>query len=81
MGRTKLLPHFRIEKRYNLPSFGSLGRKARSASGREFLSEAKEMLAEARTVEAFRQARALVLPLEHGFSMERVAAIAGVSRG
>jgi transposase len=54
---------------------------ARPASGREFLAKAKEVLAKAKTVEEFRQAQALILPLEYGFSIEQVAAVTGVSRG
>ncbi|MDR0477829.1 MAG: winged helix-turn-helix domain-containing protein [Desulfobulbaceae bacterium] len=54
---------------------------ARPSSGGEFLAEAKAMLAKAKTVEELRQAQAVILPLEYGFSMERVAAITGVSRG
>jgi transposase len=54
---------------------------ARPASGREFLAEAKAILAKAKTVEELRQAQALILPLEHGFSIEQVAAVTGVSRG
>jgi transposase len=54
---------------------------ARPASGREFLAMAKEMLAKAKSVEELRQAQALILPLEYGFSIEQVAAVTGISRG
>ena len=54
---------------------------ARPASGREFLANAKECLAKAQTVGEFRQAQAVILPLEFGFSMDQVAAIIGVSQG
>jgi transposase len=54
---------------------------ARPASGKEFLAEAKGMLAKAKTIEEFRQAQALILPLEYGFSIEQVAAVTGISRG
>ena len=53
----------------------------RSASGREFLSSAKELLGKAKTVEELRQAQALILPLEYGFSIDEVAAVTGISRG
>ena len=54
---------------------------ARPASGKEVLAKAKEALAKARTAEELRQAQAVILPLEFGFSMEQVAAVIGVSRG
>jgi len=54
---------------------------ARPASGREFLAKAKEMLAKAQSAGELRQAQALILPLEYGFSIEQVAAVTGVSRG
>ena len=54
---------------------------ARPASGREFLTKAKEMLATAKTAEELRSAQALILPLEYGFSIEQVAAVTGISRG
>jgi len=54
---------------------------ARPASGKEVLAKAKEALARARTAEELRQAQAVILPLEFGFSMEQVAALIGVSRG
>jgi len=54
---------------------------ARPASGRKFLAKAKEMLAKAKSAEELRQAQALILPLEYGFSIEQVAAVTGVSRG
>jgi len=54
---------------------------ARPASGREFLAKAKERLAKAKTIEELRQAQTLILPLDHGFSIEQVAAVTGISRG
>ncbi len=54
---------------------------ARPASGKEVLEKAKETLANARTVEELRQAQALVLPLEYGFSIAQVAAVLGISKG
>lgn len=54
---------------------------ARPASGKEVLTSAKEYLAKARTIGELRQAQAVILPLEFGFSMEQVAAIIGVSKG
>ena len=53
----------------------------RRASGGEFLEQAKACLAEARTVEALRQAQAVVLPLELGLSLEQTAQAIGVSVG
>jgi len=53
----------------------------RPASGREVLAKAKEMLANAKTVEELRQAQAVILPLEYGFSIAQVAAVTGISRG
>lgn len=53
----------------------------RRASGGKFLEQAKACLAEARTVEALRQAQAVVLPLELGLSLAQTAASDGcVSR-
>lgn len=54
---------------------------ARPAGGREVLEAAKKSLAKARTIEELRQAQAVILPLEYGFSMEQVSAVLGVSRG
>jgi transposase len=53
----------------------------RAASGREFLESAKELLAKAKTAAELRQAQALILPLEYGFTIEQVAAVTGISRG
>ena len=53
----------------------------RAASGWDFLAKAKELLAKAKTAEELRQAQALILPLEYGFSIEQVAAVTGISRG
>lgn len=54
---------------------------ARPASGKETLSRAKEHLAKARSIGELRQAQAVILPLEFGFTMDQVAAIIGVSKG
>jgi transposase len=54
---------------------------ARTASGREFLEEAKACLANAKTASQLRQAQAVVLPLELGISMEQTARMLGVSEG
>ena len=54
---------------------------ARTPRGREVLEKAKKLLSMARTVQELRQAQAVVLPLEYGFSMERTCAITGVSKG
>jgi len=54
---------------------------ARAASGRDVIEKAKEYLSKARTVDELRQAQAVVLPLEFGFSMEQTAAVTGVSKG
>ncbi len=54
---------------------------ARPATGKEVIAQAKETLAKARTVDELRQAQAVILPLEHGFSMEQVADVLGISRG
>jgi transposase len=54
---------------------------ARLASGREFLAKAKEMLINAKTIEDLRQAQALILPLEYGFSIAQTATVIGTSRG
>lgn len=54
---------------------------ARPASGREMLERAKELLKKARSAEELRQAQAVILPLERGFSMEEVATIIGTSPG
>jgi transposase len=54
---------------------------ARTASGKEVLAKAKELLATAKTVDEMRQAQAVILPLEHGFTMEQVAKSLGISKG
>ena len=54
---------------------------ARTASGKEVLAKAKELLATAKTLEEMRQAQAVLLPLEHGFTMEQVAKSLGISKG
>lgn len=52
---------------------------ARTASGSEFLEQAKACLAKARTVNELRQAQAVVRPLELGISMKQTALLLGVS--
>ena len=54
---------------------------ARTPRGKEVLEKAKKLLSEARMADELRRAQAVVLPLEFGFSMERTAAIIGVSKG
>lgn len=54
---------------------------ARMPRGEEVLEKAKELIPGARTVEELRQAQAVVLPLEYGFSMEHTGAVIGVSKG
>jgi transposase len=54
---------------------------ARPPRGGEVLEKAKEQLSRARTAADLRRAQAVVLPLEFGFSLERTAAIIGVSKG
>ena len=53
---------------------------ARPASGKDVLATAKQAVKSARTAEELRQALAVVLPLEHGFSMDQVAAVLGISK-
>jgi transposase len=54
---------------------------ARTPRGREVLERAKDLISKARTAEDLRRAQAVVLPLEFGFSLDRTAAIIGVSKG
>jgi hypothetical protein len=54
---------------------------ARTPRGNEVLEKAKQLLPRARTAEELRVLQAVILPLEFGFSMERTAAITGVSKG
>lgn len=54
---------------------------ARPSTGKEVLTQAKEALVKARTVEQMREAQSVILLLEHGLSMAQVAAILGISRG
>ncbi len=54
---------------------------ARTPRGKEVLEKARELLSKARMADELRRAQAVVLPLEFGFSMERTAAIIGVSKG
>ena len=54
---------------------------SRTASGREFLEQAKACLVTAKTVNQLRQAQAVVLPLELGISMAQTAQVLGVSEG
>lgn len=52
---------------------------ARPARGEHCLEQARQMLAQARTVEQLRQAQAVVLPLDHGLSLEQTARAIGQS--
>ena len=52
---------------------------ARTARGANNLEWAREVLARAQTVEQLRQAQAVVLPLDHGLSMEQTAQAIGRS--
>lgn len=54
---------------------------ARIARGQEVAGLARAAIAAARTVEQLRQAQAVVLPLEHGLSLEATAQMIGVSVG
>lgn len=54
---------------------------ARVASGKEVLEQAKDLLANSRTIEELRRAQAVVLPLEFGLSMKQTATATGVSVG
>lgn len=54
---------------------------SRTASGREFLEQAKACLGTAKTVNQLRQAQAVVLPLELRISMEQTAEMIGASEG
>jgi transposase len=54
---------------------------ARPTSGREVLAEAKKALEKARTLGELREAQAVILPLEFGFTLKQVAEVLGISRG
>ena len=54
---------------------------ARTPQGKQVLERAKAYMTKARTADELRQAQAVVLPLEFGFSLEMTAAIIGVSKG
>ena len=54
---------------------------ARVAKGWEVAEQARAAIAAARTVEQLRQAQAVVLPLDHGLSLEATAAMIGLSVG
>lgn len=54
---------------------------ARTPRGKEVLEKAKELLPKVRTADELRRLQAVILPLEFGFSMERTAAVIGVSKG
>lgn len=54
---------------------------ARTAKGLEAVEEAHAAIAAATTVEQLRQAQAVVLPLEHGLSLEATAQMIGRSVG
>jgi len=53
---------------------------ARTASGKDVLEKAKECLLKAKTIDELRRAQVVILPLEHGFSIEQTAAITGISK-
>jgi len=48
---------------------------ARTASGHQFLDKAKELLANARTVQELRQAQSVILPLEFSMSLTQTSSI------
>ena len=52
---------------------------ARTARGADNLEWAREVLAQAQTVEQLRQAQAVVLPLDYGLSLEQTARAIGRS--
>jgi transposase len=54
---------------------------ARIARGQEAIELARAAIAAAKTVEQLRQAQAVVLPLEHGLSLEATAQMVGLSVG
>ena len=54
---------------------------ARKARGSDILETAKIYLSKAKTVEALRQAQAVVFPLEYGMSLAQTAEAIGVSPG
>jgi hypothetical protein len=53
---------------------------ARPARGMEVLHKAKELLLKAKSVSELRQAQAVILPLEFGFSLSQTANILGISK-
>ncbi len=54
---------------------------ARTAKGQPVVAKARQAIADAKTVEQLRQAQAVVLPLDHGLSLEATALSIGVSVG
>ncbi len=52
---------------------------ARVARGQEAVEAARQAIAKATTVEQLRQAQAVVLPLDHGLSLEATAQVLGLS--
>ncbi|HET6587060.1 MAG TPA: winged helix-turn-helix domain-containing protein [Oleiagrimonas sp.] len=54
---------------------------ARIAKGQEVVEQARQTIAEAKTVEQLRQAQAVVLPLDQGLSLEATAQAIGLSVG
>ena len=52
---------------------------ARTARGADSLQSARELLAGAQTAEQLRQAQAVVLPLDHGLSLQQTARVIGRS--
>ena len=54
---------------------------ARVAGGRAAIERARQVIAQAKTVEPLRQAQAVLLPLEHGLSLADTARMLGLSLG
>ena len=75
------LLHFHINNGIILLSQCKGVEMGRKASGAEVLEKAQVCLSKARTIDELRQAQAVVLPLEFGFSMEQTARAIGVSAG
>lgn len=53
---------------------------ARPSSGKNVLARAMQALKTTCTAEKLRQALAVVLPLEHGFLLDQVAAVLGIAK-
>lgn len=61
------------------PWLYEVGGMARTAKGQQVVAEARRAIVAAKTVEQLRQAQAVVLPLDHGLSLEATAQSIGVS--